>query len=331
MIRKATLQDLDRLDALALATILAMQAAGIAQWTENYPRKKHFQHDVERGALYVFEHDDDLLGAMVLYEENDPPYRSITWLRDRSIVLHRLLIAPNNQQRGIASALLDYALQYGKNNGYQSLKIDTHPANYKMRAFLKKHHFHELDYIAPMHRIGYERLIESASPRRIIILGSPGTGKTTLAKMLAKKLDLPYLHLDSVYWHKDWQAVDAETFARRMRAFTSRHHRYVMDGNYTNHLFIERLELADTIIILEYDLNMSLKGIIDREAAYKHRYRSDMAEGCLEQIDQIFLQYVYRFEKKLQKIIATTARYTGRKKLYRFKDRQSMMRWFSQL
>lgn len=331
MIRKATHEDLDRLETLALKTIEAMQTAGIAQWNENYPRKQHFQQDIDRGALYVFVRDQDLLGVMALYEENDPPYRSIRWHREISMVIHRLLVIPTNQKCGVASRLLDYALAYCKRKQYESLKIDTHPGNFKMRRLLKKNHFHELDYIAPMHRIGYERLIEITPPQRTVILGSAGTGKTTLAKMLAEKLAIPYLHLDALYWVKDWQALDAKTFAHKIHAFIDKNPRYVMDGNYTKHLFIERLQRADTIIILEYERQMSLKGIIAREKAYKHRYRSDMAEGCYEQIDQEFLHYVYHFESKLQKMIATVERFAGQKYIYRFKDRQSMMRWFNQL
>jgi deoxyadenosine/deoxycytidine kinase len=39
--------------------------------------------------------------------------------------------------------------------------------------------------------------------RGIIIFGSAGSGKTTLGKLVAKKLDFPYFDIDDYIWRKD--------------------------------------------------------------------------------------------------------------------------------
>ncbi|MCT4598274.1 MAG: AAA family ATPase [Vallitalea sp.] len=39
--------------------------------------------------------------------------------------------------------------------------------------------------------------------RGIIIFGSPGSGKTTLGKMVAEKLGIPYFDIDDYTWRKD--------------------------------------------------------------------------------------------------------------------------------
>ncbi len=332
MIRKADVKDLDRLDALSVQVVKDMEAKHITQWRKDYPRKVHFEADIARDALYVCTVEGEIAGVMAYYEENDAPYRDITWLRHKSMVIHRIFTDTRFQRMGIAAEMIYYAIDYAAKNGYESIKIDTHPSNYRMRAFLKKHQFQELDYIPSMHRIGYERLIEQGRMQRIVILGSSGTGKTTLAKMLGKKLRLPYLHLDTVYWDKNWTSIGKEAFTRKVRDFIKSHPKFVIDGNYANNeTFMERLMIADTIILLEYSRQDSLQGIIAREAEYKHRYRSDMAEGCIEEIDQAFLHYVYGFAAKRRKMQAVMQSMRGKKHILRFKDRSSLMTWFARL
>ena len=48
--------------------------------------------------------------------------------------------------------------------------------------------------------------------QRILIIGNAGSGKTTFAKKLAGKTDLPLVHLDSLYWTGNWEHVERETF-----------------------------------------------------------------------------------------------------------------------
>jgi adenylate kinase family enzyme len=40
---------------------------------------------------------------------------------------------------------------------------------------------------------------------RVLIIGGNGCGKTTLAQKLAKKLVLPLIHLDVLYWRNNWE------------------------------------------------------------------------------------------------------------------------------
>ena len=128
---------------------------------------------------------------------------------------------------------------------------------------------------------------------KIAILGGSGTGKTTLCRMLGEKLLIPSLHLDSVYWKKNWQNINKQEFDSYMKNYLTKNKSWVIDGNYSNNAhFTYRLELADIIIFLDFGTQMSLQGIHKRAATYKHLTRSDMAEGCIEGIDQVFLQYV---------------------------------------
>ena len=43
---------------------------------------------------------------------------------------------------------------------------------------------------------------------KIAVLGYVGSGKTYLSDYIAKKKDIPVLHLDSIKWDKEWKPVD---------------------------------------------------------------------------------------------------------------------------
>lgn len=42
---------------------------------------------------------------------------------------------------------------------------------------------------------------------RVVVVGGPGSGKTTLARSLAPTLEAPHLELDGLWWHAGWQAA----------------------------------------------------------------------------------------------------------------------------
>lgn len=161
MVSLALETDLQELDDLAVLVINHMKESKIPQWTLDYPRKLHFSKDIEQEALIIYKEDGVILGCMAILEENDPPYKTInSWLKEKSIVIHRVLVHPFIQSKGIATKMLLFAIDIAKQQGYESIKIDTHLDNFKMRGFLSKNGFIEGDYIEVMDRIAYELLLE---------------------------------------------------------------------------------------------------------------------------------------------------------------------------
>lgn len=85
---------------------------------------------------------------------------------------------------------------------------------------------------------------------KIIIIGTTGSGKSTVAQQLSKKLDIPYIQLDFLFWKPNWeQPTDEEFFSKIEKAIDKP--RWVLDGNYgrTNHLTWKD---ADTIIWIDF-------------------------------------------------------------------------------
>lgn len=161
MIDVAIVDDLEELDQLAIKVIADMNLSQIPQWNLSYPRKVNFINDVEQQACYVYRENGKILGCLTLLEENDPPYKTIdSWLKEKSMVIHRVLVDPEARRQNIAGKLFEYAETVALQQSFESIKIDTHPENYKMRAFLNKNGYVELEYLEVINRIAYEKVLE---------------------------------------------------------------------------------------------------------------------------------------------------------------------------
>lgn len=69
---------------------------------------------------------------------------------------------------------------------------------------------------------------------RVVVVGSSGSGKTTVARRIADCLDVPFLEMDAVMHGQGWNSTSDEEFRRALDGFTSGE-RWVIDGNYTSH------------------------------------------------------------------------------------------------
>ena len=131
---------------------------------------------------------------------------------------------------------------------------------------------------------------------RIMIIGCPGSGKTTLALALAEKLGLPLVHLDVLNWTDGWKPVPKEEFSRRLSAAVAEP-RWIIDGNYGSSIPM-RLERCDTVIYLDFPRVVSTLGILKRVIKNHGRSRADMGGNCPERFDFKFLRYAWTFNRQ---------------------------------
>lgn len=106
--------------------------------------------------------------------------------------------------------------------------------------------------------------------QKIIILGCPGSGKSTFAAKLQKHTGLPLYHLDKIWWKPDRSHISREGFDSILQKIISQAG-WILDGDYSR-TYEVRLAACDTVFFLDYDENVCLAGIRSRAG----RPRADM-------------------------------------------------------
>jgi adenylate kinase family enzyme len=129
--------------------------------------------------------------------------------------------------------------------------------------------------------------------RRVLVIGSPGSGKSMLATELARRSGLPLIHLDQQHWRAGWVEPSKQTWNRQVAEMVAGE-RWIIDGNYSGSLEA-RLARADAVIDLQFPPWLCVWRILRRVAGSFGRVRPDMAEGCPEHLNFEFLFYTATF------------------------------------
>lgn len=131
--------------------------------------------------------------------------------------------------------------------------------------------------------------------QRILVIGSPGAGKSTLSHGLARRTGLPLHHLDRMFWLPGWIERDREE-GRAILAEVLAQDRWIIDGNYGSTMPL-RVARADTVVWLDYPTPLCLGRALKRWWQYRGQARPDMTEGCPERLNLEFLLYILNFRR----------------------------------
>lgn len=135
--------------------------------------------------------------------------------------------------------------------------------------------------------------------RRIVIVGNAGSGKSTFARRLGERLQLPVIHLDAIAWEPGWQQVSTEILRSRLTAALSGD-AWVTDGNYAVVTFDLRLPRADLLIWVDRPRIQCLWRVIRRAVHSHFRADQNLAAGCTERFDRRFLdrlRFIVNFDR----------------------------------
>jgi adenylate kinase family enzyme len=132
--------------------------------------------------------------------------------------------------------------------------------------------------------------------QRVVVIGSGGAGKSTLAVELGARTGLPVIHLDREFWRPGWQPTPDDVWEARVGELVQGD-RWIMDGNYGGTMPI-RFERADTVVFLDLPRVHCLLSVIWRSFRHRRTPRPDMSEGNPEKLDPAFLQWIWNYRRK---------------------------------
>ncbi len=152
--------------------------------------------------------------------------------------------------------------------------------------------------------------------KKIIVIGCPGSGKTTFAKILRDKTNYPLYYLDAI-WHKpDKMHISRDAFDTQLDEILALDS-FIIDGNYQRTIE-KRIKAADTIFLFDLPINICLEGATKRLG--KEGY--DMPWMDVE-LDPKFKAEIESFPKKnLPIIYELIERYKENKTIVIFKSRE---------
>ena len=152
--------------------------------------------------------------------------------------------------------------------------------------------------------------------RKVIVIGSSGAGKSTFARKLRDKNELPLYYLDML-WHKpDRTTVTREEFDAKLEKLLKQD-QWILDGNFQRTLET-RLMACDTVFLLDYPLEVCLVSVENRIG----QKRDDMP-WIETEFDPEFRQWIVNFQQKqLPQIYELLEKYLRQKDIVIFKSRQ---------
>lgn len=100
-------------------------------------------------------------------------------------------------------------------------------------------------------------------PRRVVVLGTTGSGKSTVAARIAELIGADCLELDSLNHGPNWTPRPVEEFVARVAEFAARPS-WVIDGNYIERVSGTLWPQADIVVCLDPPLWVTLWRIVRR-------------------------------------------------------------------
>lgn len=159
--------------------------------------------------------------------------------------------------------------------------------------------------------------------KRIIVLGCPGSGKSTFSKELHKLTTLPLVHLDNIWWKEDHTNISCDEFDRKINLILQGKE-WIIDGDYSR-TYEKRIKACETLFFLDYSEKQCMEGIIERVG--KDRTDIPWTENALDP-ELVTLVKEYKTKNRLE-LYELFKKY-NQKQILIFKSRAQADEWIIQ-
>jgi adenylate kinase family enzyme len=152
--------------------------------------------------------------------------------------------------------------------------------------------------------------------KKIIVIGCPGSGKTTFSVALHQKTGVPLYHLDAIWHRPDKTNIPREEFDERLGDIFALDE-WIIDGNYSRTVE-RRIAACDTVILFDLPTEVCIEGAISRLG--KGRYDMPWIE---KELTPEFEKAIREFpEKNLPAIYELINKYKSGKETVIFRSRE---------
>ena len=164
-----------------------------------------------------------------------------------------------------------------------------------------------------------------SSRQRIAVIGISGSGKTTFARKLADKLNLPLFHADSVEWAPNWQVRDEGEIFDTYRTWIDQP-KWVIEG-WVDHHRKARLSKADLVVDLDYSRWRCTWRELIRMTQGENR--PELPSGCADRLS--WKRLMIAFWRKERPIIVEAVKSANIKSYLRLTSPASADAWLNSL
>ena len=121
--------------------------------------------------------------------------------------------------------------------------------------------------------------------QRVMIVGQPGSGKTTLARELGKRTELPVIHIDTIHWQPGWIERSKDEKTRLCHEVEARD-RWIFEGGHSV-TWDSRIARADLLIWIDRSWPLRFWRVLLRALIRRGRARPDLPENCPERLGNL--------------------------------------------
>ena len=162
--------------------------------------------------------------------------------------------------------------------------------------------------------------------KKVIVIGCPGSGKSTFSRALHEATQIPLYHLDMLNWNPDKTTVPKSIFKERLYRIIEKD-TWIIDGNYGSTIKV-RMQACDTVFFLDYSLDVCLDGLMSRRG--KERKDMPWVESS-DDVDEKFIQFIKDYNIASRPTVMELLKEYADKDIFVFKNREEADEFLSQL
>lgn len=161
--------------------------------------------------------------------------------------------------------------------------------------------------------------------RKIIVIGCPGSGKSTFSRELHSRTGIPLYHLDMMFWNADRTTVERSVFLKRLSDALEKEE-WIIDGNYKSTMEA-RMQACDTVVFLDYSIDTCLNGVRERRG----KPRSDMPWVEPDEDDEEFMGFIKNYNSQSRPQVLELLDKYSYKNIFVFKSRKEADEFLNQI